>query len=55
MKRFLKLIPAVVLVGSLLSAFTVVDKTAVKCLIQLTNYSGEGAYSLLSSTIDTIK
>ncbi|WP_430426478.1 DUF2271 domain-containing protein [Maribacter litoralis] len=52
MKRFLKLIPAVVLVGSLLSAFTVVDRTAVKCLIQLTNYSGEGAYLIVSIVDD---
>ncbi|MGO4920994.1 DUF2271 domain-containing protein [Maribacter spongiicola] len=48
MKKILKYIPAILLVGSLLTAFTPVDKTPVKCLIQLTNYSGEGAYLIVS-------
>tara|TARA_R110001606_G_scaffold398319_1_gene577066 strand:- start:2786 stop:3271 length:486 start_codon:yes stop_codon:yes gene_type:complete len=48
MKRVFKLIPAIVLIGALLTAFTPIDKTVVKCLIQLTNYSGEGAYLIVS-------
>lgn len=48
MKKIIKLIPTLLLVGSLLTAFTIVDKQPVKCLIQLTNYSGEGAYIVVS-------
>jgi len=48
MKRLIKFIPAILLVGSLLTAFTTVEKKAVKCLIQLTNYTGEGAYLIVS-------
>ncbi|WP_339839739.1 DUF2271 domain-containing protein [uncultured Maribacter sp.] len=48
MKRLIKFIPAVLLVGALLTAFTTVEKKTVKCLIQLTNYTGEGAYLIVS-------
>lgn len=48
MKRLIKFIPVVLLVGSLLTAFTTVEKKTVKCLIQLTNYTGEGAYLIVS-------
>ncbi|TVZ13977.1 DUF2271 domain-containing protein [Maribacter sp. MAR_2009_72] len=52
MKKLIKFIPAILLVGSLLTAFTKVDKQPVKCLIQLTNYSGEGAYIVVSIVND---
>ncbi|SNR64835.1 Predicted protein [Maribacter sedimenticola] len=52
MKKLIKFIPAILLVGSLLTAFTTVDKQPVKCLIQLTNYSGEGAYIVVSIVND---
>ncbi|TLP79775.1 DUF2271 domain-containing protein [Maribacter sp. ACAM166] len=48
MKKLIKFIPVILLAGSLLTAFTTVDKQPVKCLIQLTNYSGEGAYIVVS-------
>lgn len=48
MKRVLKFLPAVLVIGSLLTAFITVEKQPVKCLIQLTNYSGEGAYIVVS-------
>ncbi|MDO1499575.1 DUF2271 domain-containing protein [Maribacter confluentis] len=52
MKKLIKFIPSILLVGSLLTAFTTVDKQPVKCLIQLTNYSGEGAYIVVSIVND---
>lgn len=48
MKSISKIIPALLLTGLLLSAFTTVTTKPVKCLIQMTNYSGEGAYLVVS-------
>ncbi|SDR99990.1 Predicted protein [Gillisia sp. Hel1_33_143] len=48
MKTTFKIIPAMVLAGLLLMAFTTTENKAVKCLIQMTNYTGEGAYVIVS-------
>lgn len=48
MKSIYKIIPALLLTGLLLSAFTTATTKPVKCLIQMTNYSGEGAYVVVS-------
>jgi hypothetical protein len=48
MKTIFKIIPAIIIVGLLLTAFTTKEKKAVKCLIQMTNYTGEGAYLIVS-------
>lgn len=48
MRKIFKIFPAIILTGLLLSAFTVSKTKAVKCLIQLTNYTGEGAYVIVS-------
>jgi len=48
MKSIYKIIPALLLTGLLLSAFTTTTTKPVKCLIQMTNYSGEGAYLVVS-------
>jgi hypothetical protein len=48
MKTLFKIIPAMVLAGFLLMAFTTTENKAVKCLIQMTNYTGEGAYVIVS-------
>lgn len=48
MKNLIKLI----VLASILIAFTTSNKTTYKCMLQMTNYSGEGAYisvSLLDS------
>ena len=48
MKNLFKIIPAIALAGFLLTAFTTMNSKAVKCLIQMTNYTGEGAYVVVS-------
>ena len=48
MKTLLKIIPAILIAGLLFTSFTTADKKAVKCLIQMTNYTGEGAYVVVS-------
>ncbi len=48
MMKSVRVIAALLVVGLVATAFTTADKTAVKCLIQLTNYSGEGAYVVVS-------
>lgn len=48
MNKIYNIIPAVVLIGLLLTAFTTSNIKTVKCLIQLTNYTGEGAYVVVS-------
>lgn len=48
MKTIFKIIPAIVIVGLLLTSFTTTENKAVKCLIQMTNYTGEGAYVIVS-------
>jgi len=48
MKNLLKTIPVLALMGLLFTAFTATNSKAVKCLIQMTNYTGEGAYVVVS-------
>jgi hypothetical protein len=48
MKIRFKIFPAMLLAGLLLTAFTTTKNKAVKCLIQMTNYTGEGAYVIIS-------
>lgn len=48
MKNLFKIVPVILLAGFLLTAFTTTNSKAVKCLIQMTNYSGEGAYVIVS-------
>ncbi|WP_194852016.1 DUF2271 domain-containing protein [Nonlabens antarcticus] len=48
MKNFLKTLPFLLLIFLFTSSFITADKKNVKCLIQLTNYSGEGAYVVVS-------
>ncbi|MCM4172332.1 DUF2271 domain-containing protein [Arenibacter sp. TNZ] len=48
MKIIFKVIPAVLIAGLLLTAFTTTENKAIKCLIQMTNYTGEGAYVIVS-------
>lgn len=49
MNRLLKSIPFAVIVAFLLVAFAKpVETTNVKCMIQMTNYTGEGAYVVIS-------
>ena len=47
-RDFIKLFPILVLSTVLFTAFSSVDKVAVKCMIQMTNYTGEGAYVIVS-------
>ncbi|WP_415373095.1 DUF2271 domain-containing protein [Patiriisocius sp. Uisw_047] len=48
MKNFIKYFPIALLVTVLITAFSSVNTTAVKCMIQMTNYTGEGAYVVIS-------
>ncbi|MBT0606712.1 DUF2271 domain-containing protein [Aequorivita echinoideorum] len=48
MKKFFKAIPVLFIVGFVIAGFTAAEKKAVKCMIQMTNYSGEGAYIIVS-------
>ncbi|QIE58917.1 DUF2271 domain-containing protein [Rasiella rasia] len=48
MKSLYKIIPALMVAGFLLTAFTTTNSKAVKCMIQMTNYTGEGAYVVVS-------
>ncbi|MDN3725090.1 DUF2271 domain-containing protein [Aequorivita sp. SDUM287046] len=48
MKNILKIIPALLIVSFLIVGFTTVEKKSVKCMIQMTNYTGEGAYIIVS-------
>lgn len=48
MKKLFKIVPVLLLVGFLIVGFTAADKKTVKCLIQMTNYEGEGAYMVVS-------
>ena len=49
MKTFFKIIPVILLLGiSLLSFTSITEKVTVKCMIQLKNYTGEGAYLVVS-------
>lgn len=48
MKNVFKILPALMIVGFVLAGFNTTEKKPVKCLIQLTNYTGEGAYIIVS-------
>ncbi|MCF4100370.1 DUF2271 domain-containing protein [Gillisia sp. M10.2A] len=48
MKSLLKFIPIATLVFLGIVAFNKVETTPVKCMVQLINYSGEGAYIITS-------
>lgn len=48
MKHLLKTFPVLLIVGFLITGFTIAKTTPVKCLIQMTNYTGEGAYIIVS-------
>ncbi len=48
MKKSIKIVSVLLLAGLLLTAFVPAQLKTVKCLIQMTNYSGEGAYLVVS-------
>lgn len=48
MKYLIKILPVLFITGFLMTGFTKADTTPVKCLIQMTNYTGEGAYIIVS-------
>lgn len=48
MKNLFKSLAALCLIGFLILGFKAVEKNPVKCLIQMTDYSGEGAYVIIS-------
>ncbi|MGB3775178.1 MAG: DUF2271 domain-containing protein, partial [Leeuwenhoekiella sp.] len=48
MKSMFKILPVLLLAGFFLASFTATDKKTVKCMIQMTNYEGEGAYVVVS-------
>ena len=48
MKKIFKIIPGIFIVGFLIVGFTAAEKKTVKCMIQMTNYTGEGAYIIVS-------
>ncbi len=48
MKKIFLIVPTLMLVGFLIAGFTATETKAVKCMIQMTNYSGEGAYIIVS-------
>ena len=48
MKHFIRIFPILVLTTVLLTAFSSMDKVPVKCMIQMVNYTGEGAYVIIS-------
>lgn len=48
MKHLIKIVPVLLIVGFLITGFNKVEKKPVKCLIQMTNYTGEGAYVIVS-------
>ncbi|WP_026452672.1 DUF2271 domain-containing protein [Aequorivita capsosiphonis] len=48
MKHLIKIIPALLIVGFLITGFSKAETKPVKCLIQMTNYTGEGAYVIVS-------
>ncbi len=48
MKNLLKTVFGCFLVGVLILGFTKLEQKPIKCLIQMKNYSGEGAYVVIS-------
>lgn len=47
-KNILKIVPAILIMGFLFTSFNVAETKPVKCMIQMTNYTGEGAYIIVS-------
>lgn len=47
-KNILKIVPAILFMGFLFTSFNVAETKPVKCMIQMTNYTGEGAYIIVS-------
>ncbi len=48
MKNLLKIFSALLIAVFLITGFTTAEKKPVKCMIQMTNYTGEGAYIIVS-------
>lgn len=48
MKKLFIIFPALLLTALVIAGFTTTEKKTVKCLIQMTNYTGEGAYIVVS-------
>ena len=48
MKYLFKVLPVLLIAGFLITGFTKTETKPVKCLIQMTNYTGEGAYVIVS-------
>ncbi|HET8804653.1 MAG TPA: DUF2271 domain-containing protein [Aequorivita sp.] len=48
MKKLFIIFPAILLASFLIVGFTTTEKKPVKCMIQMTNYTGEGAYVIVS-------
>ena len=48
MKNIFKVIPLLILFSFIASGFMPTDTKPVKCMIQMTNYTGEGAYVVIS-------
>lgn len=48
MKNIFKIVPIILIVGFIIAGFTAAEKKSVKCMIQMTNYTGEGAYVIVS-------
>ena len=48
MKKIFKIIPIILIAGFLIAGFTSAETKPEKCMIQMTNYSGEGAYVVVS-------
>lgn len=48
MKNIIKIVPTLLIVGFLSTGFSKIETKPVKCLIQMTNYTGEGAYVIVS-------
>ncbi len=48
MKNIFKIIPIILIAVFFIAGFTTAEKKAVKCMIQMTNYTGEGAYVVVS-------
>lgn len=48
MMRFIKLSTFLIAIGILVTGFTTSKTLPVKCMLQLTNYTGEGAYVIVS-------
>lgn len=48
MRKTIKLVPFILFTLATIVGFTTIEKIPVKCQIQMTNYTGEGAYVVVS-------